>query len=243
MDRYIGMDVHMKSCTIAVVGPSGRRIGSQVVETSGQAVVEAIRAIRSHGTCAWRRARRVRGCTRCSLRTCRSWWLQPSPRAAARRAMRSMRSVWPRPCDLERSRCRCSRRQVALHSCGLGRTYSTLARDVVRTQNRLKNVYRSRGVRVPGKSVYSATGREEFLTKLPAPARTAAALLYAELDALRTVKREAYKQLVSESHRHPISRMLETCPGLGEIRVAQRFPWCIHRPGSGSRTSRQFWSC
>ena len=45
MDRYIGMDVHAASCTIAVVGPSGRKLGSQVVETNGQALVEAVRAI------------------------------------------------------------------------------------------------------------------------------------------------------------------------------------------------------
>jgi hypothetical protein len=34
MDRYIGLDAHSQSCTLAVVGPSGRRLGSQVVETS-----------------------------------------------------------------------------------------------------------------------------------------------------------------------------------------------------------------
>jgi hypothetical protein len=45
MDRYIGLDAHSQSCTLAVVGPSGRRLGSQVVETNGAALVAAIRAI------------------------------------------------------------------------------------------------------------------------------------------------------------------------------------------------------
>ena len=45
MDRYIGLDVHASSCTVAVVGPSGRRLGSQVVETNGAAIIQAIRAI------------------------------------------------------------------------------------------------------------------------------------------------------------------------------------------------------
>lgn len=45
MDRYIGLDAHSTSCTLAVVGPSGRRLGSQVIETNGQALIEAIRGI------------------------------------------------------------------------------------------------------------------------------------------------------------------------------------------------------
>ena len=34
MDRYIGLDVHSSSCTLAVVGPSGKRLGTHVVETN-----------------------------------------------------------------------------------------------------------------------------------------------------------------------------------------------------------------
>ncbi len=29
MDRYIGLDVHASSCTLAVVGPSGKRHGCE----------------------------------------------------------------------------------------------------------------------------------------------------------------------------------------------------------------------
>ncbi len=45
MDRSIGLDVHATSCTMATVGPSGRRLGSHVVETNGAALTEAVRAI------------------------------------------------------------------------------------------------------------------------------------------------------------------------------------------------------
>ena len=45
MDRYIGLDAHTSSCTVAVIGPSGRRISTRVVETSANALVEVIRAI------------------------------------------------------------------------------------------------------------------------------------------------------------------------------------------------------
>jgi len=45
MDRYIGIDAHSASCTIAVIGPTGRRISSQVIETNGKSLVGAVGAI------------------------------------------------------------------------------------------------------------------------------------------------------------------------------------------------------
>jgi len=33
MDRYIGLDAHTSSCTVATIGQSGKRLQSQVVET------------------------------------------------------------------------------------------------------------------------------------------------------------------------------------------------------------------
>ena len=45
MDRYIGIDVHARSCTVAVVDAAGKRIGEHLVETNGQALVECLRII------------------------------------------------------------------------------------------------------------------------------------------------------------------------------------------------------
>src|SRR5574341_1541771 len=47
MDRYVGLDAHPVSCTLAVMGPSGKRLKSMVVETNGSALVEAVKSI--HG--------------------------------------------------------------------------------------------------------------------------------------------------------------------------------------------------
>ena len=38
-ERYIGLDAHASSCTLAVVGPSGKRLGSHVVETNPRALI------------------------------------------------------------------------------------------------------------------------------------------------------------------------------------------------------------
>ena len=48
MERYIGMDVHAASCTLAVISEKGRRLKDFQVETNGQALVEAIRMIPGH---------------------------------------------------------------------------------------------------------------------------------------------------------------------------------------------------
>jgi hypothetical protein len=45
MERYVGLDAHASSCTLAVLGPSGKRLGSHVVETNAKALTEILRAI------------------------------------------------------------------------------------------------------------------------------------------------------------------------------------------------------
>ena len=48
MERYIGMDVHAASCTLAVISEKGRKLKDFPVETNGQALVEAVRMIPGH---------------------------------------------------------------------------------------------------------------------------------------------------------------------------------------------------
>ncbi len=38
MERYIGMDVHAASCTLAVISEKGRKLEDFPVETNGQAL-------------------------------------------------------------------------------------------------------------------------------------------------------------------------------------------------------------
>ncbi len=47
MEKFVGIDVHKQSCTIAIVDASGKRIRSQVVDTNARALIEAIKA--EHG--------------------------------------------------------------------------------------------------------------------------------------------------------------------------------------------------
>jgi hypothetical protein len=45
MERYLGLDVHAGSCTLVILSRAGKRIQESVIETNGQASVEAIRTI------------------------------------------------------------------------------------------------------------------------------------------------------------------------------------------------------
>ena len=45
MDTYIGLDAHASSCTLGVLGPGGKRLGSHVVETNAKALIEGLRSI------------------------------------------------------------------------------------------------------------------------------------------------------------------------------------------------------
>ena len=48
MERYIGMNVHAASCTLAMISEKGRELKGFPVETNGQTLVEAIRMIPGH---------------------------------------------------------------------------------------------------------------------------------------------------------------------------------------------------
>jgi transposase len=122
----------------------------------------------------------------------------------------------------------------------LARVYGLLTLDLARAKNRLKSSFRRRGLDCAGTAVYGAEGRAKRLRQLPAALRGAVELLGVHLDCVEQLKGEAELAMVSESHRYRISRILETVPGLGPVRVAQLLPIVVtpHR----FRTKRQFWA-
>jgi len=241
MDRYIGLDVHAASTTFAVVGPSGKRLGTHVVETNGMEVVEQLKRIAGQ--------RHV-----CLEEGTQSTWMYEilSPHAEEVVVMGVAESRGPKSDErdayglAEQLRTGAIERRVFKEIGAytklreLARTHMMIVQDVVRVQNRIKAVYRSRGVAVAGRTVYPVHARQEWLSKLPEAPRCAAITLYSQYDAVEEVRKKAEKDLVQEAHRHPISRVLETCPGLGPIRVAQLTPIVVSP--TRFRTKRQFWS-
>ena len=224
MDRFIGLDVHAASCTFGVMGPSGRHLCSQVVETNGQALSGFLKT--------------VPGTLHLCLEECtQASWLAEilSPHVerlvvlglgekSVRGNKDDHRDAFAladklRKNDLSRVVYKDAGPYGALRQ--LVKVHSQIVRDVVRAQNRIRATFRSRGVRVEDKTVYSPKGRAAFVEQLPKRIVPAVEQLYAQYDALLPVKAGAEQELVAELRRHAISRTLMTCPGLGAIRVAQ----------------------
>jgi transposase len=123
----------------------------------------------------------------------------------------------------------------------LAHNYDAITSDTNRVMNRLKALYRSRGIACSGRDVYYTRNRQAWLGKLSEEGlRLRAEFLYQQLDHLRPLSREARKVLVKEARPHPAFTRLCAVAGLGPIRASQ----IIAAVGSPFRfrTKRQFWS-
>jgi transposase len=241
VERYLGLDVHAKSCTLAVISPAGKKLKDLVIETNGRALIEAIRTIpgRKHlcmeeGTqSAWLYEILQPHVHELVVTTIPKSRGKKSDKADAyQRAEELLRGTIDRPVFKSP--------QTYTRLRELARSHRVTVRDRVRVQARLKAVYRSRGIPCGGPAPYRMRQRSEWLEKLPAPCRRRALHLYTHLDFLIEQERTIEAELLKELSKHPIATTLQTCPGLGPIRVARLLPIVItpHR----FRTRQQFWS-
>jgi transposase len=122
----------------------------------------------------------------------------------------------------------------------LFRAYDNLVEDATRVQNRLKAIYRGRGIECEGHSLFCPDQRSDYLAKLPEQAaRFRAETLLKELDTLQFLRKEAKTKLLSESKQSPDYSLLLKLPGIGPVRAASLLA-IVGRP-ERFRTKRQFW--
>ena len=67
--------------------------------------------------------------------------------------------------------------------------------------NRLKGVYRSRGISTSGREVFGQNTKELWLKKLPPKIQPLASTYYAELEVLLPVRRQALKDMLQKARR------------------------------------------
>lgn len=104
----------------------------------------------------------------------------------------------------------------------LCRAYDNLVEDATRTQNRLKAIYRGRGIDCAGHAIYRTDQRTEWLAKLEdEAARFRAASLLEQLDSISHLRKQAKQRLVAQARRHPDYPLLMKLPGFGPVRTAQ----------------------
>ncbi len=241
MDRFIGLDAHSQTSTLTVVGGSGRKLREQVVETNGKVLVELVRSV------AGRRHL-------CFEEGTHSEWLYEllEPHVDEIVVVQPDRSTGRKNDSLDAfGLAEMIRKGGIKHAVfkapkmfGDLRTAVTghrlIVQDVVRTKNRLKAVYRSRGLSGMNDDLYDTQTRQKWTARLPVSRRPLAELLSKELESLTALREESEKMLLEKSKAHPEVARLATAPGIGPIRAAQIVATVLspHR----FRTRQQFWS-
>ena len=243
--KYIGMDVHQASISIAVTDAAGKLLMECIIETKAATILDFIHGLSGslwvtfeEGTsAAWLYDLLKPHVTKVVVCDPRKNALlkagNKNDRVDARKLSDLLRAELLTPVYHGESGVRTLRE--------LGRSYVTVTQDLTRVMNRLKAIYRSWAIPCAGQEVYSRRHRAAWLEKLrEAGVRRRAQQLYQQLDCLLGIRKETRRELVAESRKHPASALLQQIPRLGPIRVALLIA-LIQTPHR-FRTKRQLWS-
>lgn len=121
----------------------------------------------------------------------------------------------------------------------LVRSYNNLVEDATRVMQRIKALFRARGIKSQGKSVYRLADRKEWLSKLEGGARVRAEALLKQLDVLLEIRPAAKAAMLAEAKKQQGWKILRSIPYLGPIRVAEIL--AIMRTPHRFRTKRNLW--
>jgi transposase len=243
--KYIGMDVHKESISIAIRNAAGKIVMESVIETKASMILDFIDGLRGdvhvtleEGTwSAWLYDLLKPHITRlvvCDPR--RNALLQEgnqNDRVDARKLAELLQNNQLRPIYHGDHGLRAVKELV--------RSYLTITQDLSRVMTRVKAIYRSWGIFCSGTQVYTPRHRAEWLEKIREPGvRRRAEIYYQQLDALRLLRQEVRKDLLAESQKHKVWKRLRGIPSLGPIRAAVLLG--IVQTAHRFRTKRQLWT-
>jgi transposase len=244
-EKYIGLDVHQATISVAVVDGSGKVVMECILETEAATILQFFAGLRGtlsvtfeEGTWAgWLYdllKPHVDKLVVCNPR--KNALLKDgnkSDRIDARKLAELLRVNHLKPVYHGETGIRMLRE--------LSRSYLTMVKDLTRVMNRLKALYRSWAIPCAGRDVYYARHRAEWLGKIPeAGVRRRAEQLYQQLDMLQHLRQQARRELLAESRKHAITAKLRQIPYLGPIRSALAVA-LIQTPHR-FRTKRQLWA-
>src|SRR5258707_4619883 len=243
--KYVGMDVHKESISIAVMNAAGKLVMECVIETKASMLLQFIDGLRGdvhvtfeEGTwAAWLYdllKPHVSEVVVCNPR--KNALLKDgskSDQIDARKLAELLRGNHLKPVYHGEQGLRTLKE--------LARSYLIISKDVTRVMNRLKALYRSWGIACAGTQVYAPRHRSEWLGRInEAGIRRRAEHCYQQLDALRLLHQQVRRDLLLESKKHQAWRLLGLIPGIGPIRAALLIA-LIQTPHR-FRTKRQLWT-
>lgn len=237
MNHFIGLDAHKASCTFVTQDEKGKIKRKAVIETCDQDLIQFIKTIPG---------RRYL----CTEEGTHSQWLfeilqshvhdmaivegrkHPGNKDDFRDALDLANRI--RIGDLGPRIWKVPKQLTTLKD--MVRSYELINRDLTRVKNRIKHLYRSRGMAYSNKEYPCCA---EDLDCIKPGFHQLLNLLRKQQEFLEPLKAEAQKAMVSEANRHMITRILKTAPGLGPVRSSQLLPIVISP--YRFRTSRKFW--
>jgi transposase len=241
--KYIGIDVHQATSVFAVINQQGKLQGQAIIDTQAEPIIDFLKGQRGILWVTFEEG------------TYANWLyevLQPhvakvvvcDPRKNKLDANKTDKIDARRLAEL----LRLNSLKAVYHGEDSTRTlkelahsYMSLQQDATRVMNRVKAIFRGRGIRCRGTSIYQRKNRNEWLEKLKDNgARHRADRLLEQLESLLPLCLDAQRELVRESRKHRNYKILMGIPGIGPIRAALILAIVVtpHR----FRNKRQFWS-
>jgi len=243
--KYVGLDVHQSTISVAVLNAEGKLVMQSILATEARAILDFFQGLRGtlhvtleEGThAAWLYDLLVRRVARLVVCNPRKNALlkagNKSDAIDARKLAELLRAGMLSPVYQGQ------RSTAAIKQ--LGRSYSALTEDTTRTMGRLKALYRSHAIACAGEKPYSPRHRDEYLRQLDEPGmQRRAQRLYQQLDLLQQLRREARHDLLLECRKHRENQLLRSIPWLGPIRTALLLAR-VQTPHR-FRSKRQFWA-
>ena len=243
--KYIGMDIHKETISIAVMNGEGKLVMESIIETKAITILEFIHGVRGdlhvtfeEGTwAAWLYDLLKPHVTK--LVVC-----DPRKNALMKEGNKSDKIDARKLADLLRGG---YLRSVYHGENGLrtlkelARSYLTISKDLTRVMNRVKALYRSWGIACGGQQVYAPRHRAEWLNKIEeGGVRRRAEFFYQQLDALRALRQAVRRDLLAESRKHDATKLLRQIPSIGPIRAALLI--ALMQTPHRFRTKRQLWT-
>ena len=244
-EKYVAMDVHKASVAIGVRDDKGKYIMESIVETKASTLVEVVKGLSGtihltfeEGTqSAWLYdllRPHVAECVVCNPRQNKLLEAgNKGDRVDVQKLSELLYLGGLRPVYHGDHGTRALKE--------LARNYESLVRDRTRVKNRLKAIYRGRGIECPGDEVYNPSKQAPWLKQLAERGvRQRATSLYSQLESLNAMVAEAQRQMLAESRKHKATAILRSLSTLGPISTAMIIATCDtpHR----FRTKRQFWT-
>jgi len=243
-DKYIGLDVHQSTISIAVLDSGGKLVMESIIETKPETILQFFHGLRGNlsvtfeeGTCAaWLydllKPPRVNRVVVCNPR--KSALLKSGNKSDRIDARKLAETPTHRP-----SLARLPWRDRRAHLEGAGLQLSNDHQRSHASHESPQGSVSELGHSLCRSAVYAPRDRAEWLLS-EAGVRHRAEQLYQQLDVLQSLRHEARRELLAESRKHPAARVLRKIPYLGPVRVAVLI--ALLQTPHRFRTKRQLWA-